>query len=75
MYKLTASTEQRTHTYIHNVEECIHDQRVEKNFLRNKNRPQKLIRLTTEKLKMYQEAQENGKLNSRELFATHLSYK
>ena len=64
-----------THTYIHNVEECIHDQRVEKNFLRNKNRPQKLIRLTTEKLKMYQEAQENGKLNSRELFATHLSYK
>ena len=34
-----------THTYIHNVEECIHDQRVEKNFLRNKNRPQKLIRL------------------------------
>ena len=24
---------------------------------------------------MYQEAQDNGKLNSRELFATHLSYK
>ena len=61
--------------YIDNVEECIHDQRVEQNFLRNKNRPQKLIRLTAEKLKMYQEAQENGKLNSRELFATHISYK